>query len=150
MAFSDADIANAHRAASGSASADTFYKLGLIYSSGQGAPVDLIEAHKWFNLAALRGHEGAKAYRRECAEMMSKSEIAAAQRAAREWLNVGSDQGPASPPAGVVKPAATAKPVPLPAEVQAAKPAKPSISAAPTSLRYNRAKRPSSTPVFAA
>ena len=33
---------------------DALFELGITYSTGRGgAPVDLIEAHKWFNLAAL-------------------------------------------------------------------------------------------------
>lgn len=66
---------------------EQLYKLGLSYSTGQGAPLDLVEAHKWFNLAAMKGSHEAKAYRTELAEQMTKSEIAAAQRAAREWLS---------------------------------------------------------------
>ena len=35
---------------------DALYDLGVTYSTGRGGiPVDLIEAHKWFNLAALAG-----------------------------------------------------------------------------------------------
>jgi TPR repeat protein len=37
---------------------DAFYDLGVAYSTGSGGvDVDLIEAHKWFNLAALNGSE---------------------------------------------------------------------------------------------
>jgi hypothetical protein len=62
------------------------YKAGLAYSTGQGAPLCYIEAHKWFNLAALAGVQEAKVYRRELAELMGPSEIAAAQASARQWL----------------------------------------------------------------
>ena len=35
---------------------DALYDLGVTYSTGRGGvTVDLIEAHKWFNLAALSG-----------------------------------------------------------------------------------------------
>jgi TPR repeat protein len=89
MAFTDADIAQAHQAATHQgALPDDLYRLGLIYSTGQGAPIDLVEAHKWFNLAATRGSDAAKACRRELADQMTTAEVAAAQRAAREWLNV--------------------------------------------------------------
>jgi TPR repeat protein len=53
---------------------------------GRDVPLDLIMAHKWFNLAALRGNAEAKRYRMEIAGEMSKSEVAEAQRQAREWL----------------------------------------------------------------
>jgi TPR repeat protein len=57
-----------------------------MYSVGRNVPVDFISAHKWFNLAAVRGNPDAIRLRREVAEQMSDSEIAAAQRAARAWL----------------------------------------------------------------
>lgn len=62
------------------------YRAGLAYSTGQGAPLSYIEAHKWFNLAALAGVQEAKVYRRELAEQMSSGEIAAAQESARKWM----------------------------------------------------------------
>jgi uncharacterized protein len=61
----------------------------MVYASGaQGAIVDLIEAHKWFNLAAMSGSTAAQACRAEVAEDMTAAEIAAAQKAARAWLQV--------------------------------------------------------------
>lgn len=62
------------------------FARGMIHSAGAGVPVDLVEAHKWFNIAALRGHRHAAQLRREIAEQMSDSEIGCAQRAARDWL----------------------------------------------------------------
>lgn len=62
------------------------FGLGMIYSAGAGVPIDLIAAHKWFNIAASRGHQDAARLRREIAELMSDSEIGYAQRAARDWL----------------------------------------------------------------
>lgn len=64
------------------------YELGVIYSTGSGGiEVDLIEAHKWFNLAALNGSEEGQACRADIAEDMSAREIAEAQRQARAWLS---------------------------------------------------------------
>ena len=72
-------------AANGDASA--YHDLGIAYSSGShGAPIDLIEAHKWFNLAAVSGHQEAALCRAEIAEEMTAREIAEAQRRAREWM----------------------------------------------------------------
>ncbi len=65
---------------------EAMYDLGIIYSLGQGVEVDLIEAHKWFNLAVMRGLNWAKDNRTEVAEELSAADIAAAQRLAREWL----------------------------------------------------------------
>lgn len=66
--------------------ADALYQLGLMYCAGRDVDINLIEAHKWFNLAALRGNEDAKRYRLEIAREMSKTEISCAQKLAREWI----------------------------------------------------------------
>ncbi len=72
-------------AASGDVQA--LYDLGIAYSTGSGGiPVDLVEAHKWFNLAALNGSALAQECRAEIADDMSAREIAEAQRQARAWL----------------------------------------------------------------
>ena len=68
------------------AGADTFFQLGMMYSVGRNVPIDFISAHKWFNLAAVRGNADAIRLRREIAEQMSDLEVAEAQRAARAWL----------------------------------------------------------------
>jgi len=66
--------------------ADGCFDCGMAFSAGAGVAVDLVEAHKWFNIAASRGHGNAARLRREIADMMSDSEIGQAQRAARDWL----------------------------------------------------------------
>ena len=67
---------------------DACFDLGIAYSSGAGGlDVDLIEAHKWFNLSALSGSPRAAECRAEVAEDMTAREIAEAQRQARAWLN---------------------------------------------------------------
>jgi uncharacterized protein len=68
------------------AGVDTFFQLGMMYSVGRSVPIDFVTAHKWFNLAAMRGNSDANRLRREIAAQMSGSEIAQAQRAARAWL----------------------------------------------------------------
>jgi uncharacterized protein len=71
----------------GNSAGDIFFQLGIMFSAGGGAePIDRVAAHKWFNLAAARGNRMAIEHRRELAAEMSAQEIAAAQRAAREWL----------------------------------------------------------------
>lgn len=81
--FSAADVVDVAAQGGG---ADALFQLGLMYCSGREVEIDLVEAHKWFNLAALRGNEDAKSYRIELAREMTKKEIAAAQKSAREWL----------------------------------------------------------------
>jgi hypothetical protein len=71
-------------------SGDELFRMGLLYSTGQGgAPIDYVSAHMLFNLAAMRGSIEAKVYRREISEQMDSGEVAEAQRAAREWLSNG-------------------------------------------------------------
>ncbi len=66
---------------------EALFELGMIYCNGREVDADLITAHKWFNLAALKGNEAAKEYRMELAREMSKAQIAEAQRQARAWLD---------------------------------------------------------------
>ena len=67
---------------------EALYDLGVTYSTGCGGiPVDLVEAHKWFNLAALSGDTRAQMCRAEIAVEMTAREIAEAQRQARAWLS---------------------------------------------------------------
>lgn len=66
--------------------ADALFDLGLLYAAGRDGEPDLVAAHKWFNLAALKGRVDALAQRREVAELMSDVEIALAQREARAWM----------------------------------------------------------------
>lgn len=66
---------------------DACYELGVAYAVGRnGVDVDLVEAHKWFNLAAMSGDERAQIDRSEVAADMTAAEIAAAQRQARAFL----------------------------------------------------------------
>ena len=68
---------------------DALFDLGVVYSTGRGgASVDLIEAHKWFNLAALNGCTRGQQCRAEISVEMSAREIAEAQKQARAWLAV--------------------------------------------------------------
>jgi TPR repeat protein len=74
-------------AAAAAGDINAFYDLGVAFSTGShGAECDLVEAHKWFNIAAARGHEEAAWCRADVSEEMTAREIAEAQRRAREWL----------------------------------------------------------------
>ncbi|MBD8685501.1 MULTISPECIES: sel1 repeat family protein [Rhizobium/Agrobacterium group] len=72
--------------AGGQSRADVFCNLGLIYATGRGCPVDLIAAHKWLNIAAIKGSERAASLRADLARNMSKADLAAALSAARTWM----------------------------------------------------------------
>jgi TPR repeat protein len=63
-----------------------FFELGLRCTTGSAAAIDLVSAHKWFNVAAMLGNQDAIRLRREIAAEMSTAEITTAQRAARDWI----------------------------------------------------------------
>ena len=66
---------------------DACFELGVSYSAGvDGCELDLISAHMWFNLAAVRGNERAAECRTEISEEMSAREIVEAQKQARALL----------------------------------------------------------------
>ncbi|MGM0516758.1 MAG: peptidoglycan-binding protein [Pseudomonadota bacterium] len=64
---------------------DAQYMLGRLHESGRGTPQDFVQAHKWYNLAASRGHRHAAEARDALAERMTAGQIAQAQQAARRW-----------------------------------------------------------------
>lgn len=70
------------------ATADILFELGMMYCIGREVPQDFISAHKWFNLAAMKGSQAAKEYRCEISREMSAIQIAEAQRQARHWLTL--------------------------------------------------------------
>jgi len=87
MAFTDVEVKEAHAALAAGAKSEDLFRLGLIYSTDvEDRGPDYIEAHKWFNLAALMGSSPAKAYREEIKSEMSGSDVALALKAARGWL----------------------------------------------------------------
>ncbi|NGN40646.1 sel1 repeat family protein [Mesorhizobium sp. CGMCC 1.15528] len=70
------------------AQADILFELGMMYATGRDCEVDTIAAHKWFNIAAIKGSARAAELRSELSSSMSKLEIARALREAREWMTM--------------------------------------------------------------
>ncbi len=70
------------------AQADVLFELGLMHATGRDCAVDLVAAHKWFNIAAIKGSERAATLRAELSATMSKADIARALREAREWMTM--------------------------------------------------------------
>ena len=69
--------------------ANALFELGVAYSTGSGGvDINMVEAHKWFNLAAVNGHQEAMYCRAEISDEMTAREIAEAQRQARAWLQM--------------------------------------------------------------
>lgn len=69
-------------------SAEMLLHLGMMYCLGREVERNYVTAHKWFNIAALRGSREARRRRCEIAREMSAAEIAEAQRQARHWINL--------------------------------------------------------------
>ena len=87
MAFTDIEVLEAKQAIRLDANAADLFRLGLIYSTAlEDRGPDFVEAHKWFNLAAMMGSSPAKAYREEITLEMSEKDLTLAQRAARGWM----------------------------------------------------------------
>lgn len=68
--------------------AEVLLELGLMYATGRDCSIDMVAAHKWLNIAALRGSDRAAALRAELSATMSKPELARALREAREWMTM--------------------------------------------------------------
>ncbi len=68
--------------------ADILFEMGMMYATGRECEMDLVAAHKWFNIAAIKGSSRAVALRAEMASQMSKAELARALRDAREWMTM--------------------------------------------------------------
>jgi len=68
------------------AQADILFELGMMYATGRDCEIDTVAAHKWFNIAAIKGSARAAELRSELSSSMSKLEIAKALREAREWM----------------------------------------------------------------
>jgi len=62
------------------------YNFGKMYLNGQGVPQNYIEAHKWFNIAGANGWEEGQKYRDEIQDLLTREQIAEAQKRAREWM----------------------------------------------------------------
>ncbi len=86
MAFIDSHSIAVFEAQAREGNSSALYTLGMAYSTGQGVPMDYVAAHKFFNLAAMKGSIEARDMRAEISREMSAQEIAEAQRQAREWL----------------------------------------------------------------
>lgn len=80
--------ADAEMMASEAATGETFFRLGLMYSTGTNGEPDRVAAHKWFNVAAARGHAIAAEYRKELSVEMGDEEVREALRQAREFLTL--------------------------------------------------------------
>ena len=90
MAYSDmaVDVAPEFGLVADTASGDELYRVGIAYSEGVDCVQDRVEAHKWFNLAVMKGSDEAKLCREEMADLLDKEDIKSALKAARAWLQL--------------------------------------------------------------
>ena len=87
MALTEVEVLEVKEAIEVNANAEDLFRLGLMYSTAiEDRGPDYVEAHKWFNLAAMMGSVAAKAYREEITFEMSTQDVTLAQRAARGWM----------------------------------------------------------------
>jgi len=90
MAYADisTDVAPEYGLSVDTATGDELYRIGLFYSEGVECEKDLIAAHKWFNLAVMKGSEEAKICRQEMSDLLSTEELRSALQAARDWFRL--------------------------------------------------------------
>ena len=60
--------------------------LGLMYAQGKGVPKDYVHAHMWADIAASGGNKNAVELRNLVEKQMTPSQIAEAQKLARECV----------------------------------------------------------------
>jgi TPR repeat protein len=78
------EAAKWYRLAAEQGSVNAQYNLGLMYSNGEGATQNYVRAHMWFSLAASKGNKDAKENLVHVVRKMTASQIADAQRIARD------------------------------------------------------------------
>ena len=83
---SDARAAMLYRSAAELGYAEAQFSIGLMYEAGRGVLQDYTLAHMWFNLSGRRGYKRPLAARDRVAQLMTPSQLADAQRLAREWM----------------------------------------------------------------
>jgi TPR repeat protein len=82
----DVDADEVARTMPADADGEALYDLGMLYAAGRSRAADLVAAHKWLNVAVMRGYLPAAQRRAELAQEMTSEEISVAQRQARLWL----------------------------------------------------------------
>ncbi len=65
------------------------WSLGIMYERGRSVPQDYVQAYRWYTLAAAKGLKEAVKGRDLLEKRMTPTQIAEAQRLAREWTPKG-------------------------------------------------------------
>lgn len=66
------------------------FRLGQIYEQGRDAIQNLVEAHRWYNIAACQGNEEAMQGRDRIAKQLTVEELGKARQLASTWGPVSS------------------------------------------------------------
>ena len=83
----DAEAVRWYRRAAEQGYAEAQNSLGEIYfNDGEGVPENLVQAYFWFNLAAAQNNEDAKNNKTILKILMTRSQIADAQKLSREFI----------------------------------------------------------------
>jgi TPR repeat protein len=89
----DPEMVGVYRRAAEGGLAAAQSRLGALYEYGEGVPQDYVLAYMWSNLGAAQGNESAQSNKDAVGRLMTREQIAEAQRLSREWLE-------AHPPGG--------------------------------------------------
>jgi len=87
----NAEAVRLYRKAAEQGYLDAQYNIGVMCAEGQGIREDLVQAYMWFSLVAASGDSTAKKNMEIVAARMAPSQIAEAQRLAKEWKPKGKD-----------------------------------------------------------
>lgn len=91
IAYKNKDYAKAHRlwlALAEEGNAPAYFNLGRMYVFGEGVPIDLIEAYKWFTLADAAKLPQARAGLRRVEPLMTPSDMKEAKYRIRRWYDL--------------------------------------------------------------
>jgi len=77
-------LADGRRQVTGFLQAGAQERIGSLYEEGRGVKQDLVQAHAWYDIAALRGAETAAISRDRVARKMTPVQIAEAKQIVRE------------------------------------------------------------------
>jgi TPR repeat protein len=75
-----------YRKAAEQGHADAQYNLGFFYYNGDGVPESYVQTYAWFNIAVANGLEKANKVKTAVAGLMTKEQIAEAQKLSREMV----------------------------------------------------------------
>ncbi len=82
------EAAKWYRFAAAGGNVNAKLNLGVMLERGvPGMPLNIVQAHMWYNLAGSQGSVEAAKFREEVAIDMSREQVAEAQRLAQEWLD---------------------------------------------------------------